>query len=310
MSENHIVLGAAGVSGRSLIKALQESGKTVTAVARSEHFSEIEQRSADLLDPDQAMHAVAGASHVYICVGLPYSSKVWQRDWPALMRNVVNACERTGASLIFLDNVYMYGPTPLSHPFDESHPQDPPTRKGKARKQTAEILLEAHREGRVQAVIGRSADFYGPEVTASMLYISVLERMLQGKAPQAIGPLNTPHTYAYVPDNARALIALAEEPSAYGEVWHLPVSKPVTIKEAVAEMNRTLETGFTPSQVPRPILKLMGLFIQPIRELGEMLYQFDEPYIMDDNAFRRKFPGFKATRFQQGIEAMVKSFQK
>lgn len=309
MNNAHIVLGAAGVSGRALIDVLQESGKTVTAVSRSAKFSDIEQREADLLDPDQAMRAVKGASHVYLCAGLPYSVRVWQRDWPLLVQNVVQACEKADARLIFLDNIYMYGPAPLAVPFDESHRQDPPSRKGAARKQAAGIILQAHLEQRIQAVIGRSADFYGPGVTNSMLYISMLERMLQGKPPQALGRLDVPHTFAYVPDNARALAALAAADSVYGKAWHLPVSEAVTLHEAVNTINSVLETELTPTTVPRPMLKMMGLFVSPIREIGEMLYQFDDPYIMDDSAFRRTFPDFAATPFQEGIRSMVQSFQ-
>ena len=90
------------------------------------------------------------------------------------MQNVINACIETNATLIFFDNVYMYGPSPLTIPFDENHPQKPSTKKGLARKQTADLLLKAIDENKLKAVIARSADFYGPFAVNSSFYISFL----------------------------------------------------------------------------------------------------------------------------------------
>jgi hypothetical protein len=37
------------------------------------------------------------------------------------------------------------------------------------------------------------------------------------------------------------------------------------------------------------MVKLLGLFVPPLREIDEMLYQWDEPFVADDRAFRARF---------------------
>jgi nucleoside-diphosphate-sugar epimerase len=226
------------------------------------------------------------------------------------MTNVISACEKAGARLIFLDNMYLYGPAPLSVPFNEKHARNPVSEKGKTRKIISDMLLNAHESGRVKAVIGRSADFYGPNVINSPLYISFIERMLMGKAPQSLGKTNIKHTYSYTKDNGRALVQLALDDSTYGQEWHLPVSRAMTIDEIVVEINRVMNTNFKATIIPRVMLKIMGIFIPNIKEVNEMLYQSDFTYIMNDEKFRMHFPDFKVTEFEIGIKEMINSFKR
>lgn len=307
--ELHVVLGGSGAIGRAVIKALQAKKLQVRSVERSKKVKGVDTVMANLLDTDQAIKAIKGASHVYLCVGLPYRSDVWKSDWPKLMKSVVNACSTNSAKLIFFDNIYMYGPAPLSTPFDEKSAQHPTTNKGKARKQTADLLLEAHKSGKVKALIGRSADFYGPNAVNSPFYISFLERMNKGKNPQVLAKKGMPHTYAYSVDNGRALVELALDDSAYGQAWHLPVGEPITIDDALTIMNKIIGTSFKASYMPRPLLGLLSVLVPPVKEVKEMLYQFDSPYIMSDKKFRTKYPNFVTTSYDDGFRAMVESFK-
>jgi nucleoside-diphosphate-sugar epimerase len=241
---------------------------------------------------------------------LEYSSKVWARDWPIVMDNVIYACEKSQSKLIFLDNIYMYGPVPLSVPFDESHPRSPSSQKGKVRKLISEMVLQANKQGRIKAIIARSADFYGPNVTNCALYPSLIENIINNKNPQSIGKLNVKHSYAYIPDLGKALVLLALEESCYGEVWHLPVSESITISEIIILINKILRTNFEVSYVPSILRKTLSLFISPLRELNEMMYQFDYDYVMSYDKFQKKFPKFKATQMEEGLRNMLTSFQK
>lgn len=307
--ELHVVLGGSGAIGQAVIKALQDKNKTVLVVERSKIVEGAETILANLLNEADTEKAVKGASHVYICVGLPYSSDVWQRDWPKLMQSVINACAANNAKLIFFDNIYMYGPAPLSVPFDERSEQQPSTHKGRTRKATSDLLLSAHESGKVKALIGRSADFYGPNAVNSPFYISFLERIIKNKNPQVLGKKGVLHTYAYSLDNGRALVELALDDSAYGQVWHLSVGEPITIDDALTIINSVMHSSFKASYLPRPLLGLLSLFIPPIKEVKEMLYQFDNPYIMSDKKFRTNYPNFQTTSYEKGFKAMIDSFK-
>lgn len=305
----HVVLGAAGSVGQSVVEELQLRQLNVKAVVRTKTIKGVETVQADLMDLDQAIHVIAGASHVYLCIGLPYNAKIWKNQWPKIMENVIKACEKAQAKLIFLDNIYMYGPPPLNVPFTEDHLKEPASNKGKTRKIIRDMLMHAHEMGRVKAVIGRSADFYGPHVKNSPLYISFIERIIKGKSPQSLGKTDIKHTYSYVKDNGKALVSLALDESTYGQEWHLPVSEPLTVDEIVNEINHLLKSDFKATVVPRLMLKIMSTFISPVKEICELLYQNDYTYIMSDRKFRDHFPDFNVTDFKKGINEMINSFK-
>lgn len=308
-SSLHVVLGASGSIGQAVIHELGILGLPVRAVGRRVNIPGVENHQADLLDAEQARAATDGASHVYLCVGLPYRSEVWERDWEIIMGHTIAACQLAGARLIFLDNIYMYGPAPLQNPITEAHPQAPMTRKGRARKRTADLLLRAFESGKLQGLIGRAADIYGPLAVNSPLYISVLDRMLQGKSPQLISPPDVPHRFACTTDLGRALVALALDETTYGEVWHLPVGPLSSMGEMITTLNTILGTDLKPSVLPGLLRKILGLFISPLREASEMRYQFEQPYHFSAAKFHAHFPAFQITPYAEGLAAMVRSFQ-
>lgn len=307
--QRHLVLGGAGAIGQATIAELKNRGLQVQAIERSKRADGVETINADLLDRKRTVDSIHGATHVYVCVGLSYKSKIWQEQWPQLINNVIDACSQANAKLIFFDNVYMYGPPPLSIPFDETHPQTPQTKKGKVRKIVADLVLDAHKTRKVQAVIGRSADFYGPNAKISSLYIGFLERILQGKNPQGLGKANQEHTYAYTLDNGKALVELALDDSTYGQVWHLPVGKMITNEKVLEIINNELHTNHKISYMPKTLLGPISLFVPMINEVKEMLYQFDNTYEMSYEKFHKKFPNFIPTDYEKGIQEMIMSFR-
>jgi nucleoside-diphosphate-sugar epimerase len=302
-------MGGAGAIGRGVINALRERQLEVMAVERSKTVPGVTTRRADLLDAAQTDHATADATHVYLCVGIPYNTRAWLAEWPIVMHNTIAAANRAGARLVFVDNIYMYG-APLAVPFSESHSQDTHTRKGAVRKAVADTLLAAHSAGKVKAVIGRSADFYGPGAANTNLYQAVLRRMLAGQAPKSIVRIDVGHTYAYTLDNGRALVNLALDEAAYGQVWHLPVGEPVTIGEVTAIVNGILSTDLKPVVLPRPIRPVLTLCVKRLREIKDQLYQFDNPYVMSDHKFRDRYPDFQVTPYEDGLRATVESFTR
>ena len=334
----HTVLGATGATGKAVIEELRKQdldNSSIRAVARNtENINQdikfdnsnpnehIEIVQADLLDSSQTKEAIKDSSYVYLCVGLPYRSDVWEKEWIKIMQNVVSACEENNSKLIFFDNIYMYGNKVdknnsknsgqkfLQNPITETHPQFPSSRKGKARKETANFLLKAINNGKIQALIARSADFYGEEATNSTFYISFLENMLKNKAPQSVAKPNIKHTYSFVEDNAKALVLLALNEDTYNQVWHLPVGKPITIEEITAIFNQKLGTNYATSFLPNFMRKILSLFVTPLKEVGEMLYQFEEEYVLSFEKFATRFPNFNVTSYEKGIEKMIASFQE
>lgn len=156
---------------------------------------------------------------------------------------------------------------------------------------------------------GGKKDFFGPGSKNSVFYVSMLERMLKGKGPQAIAPKGVKHTYAYTMDAGRAMVMLAMDESTYGQVWHLPVGGGLAAEEIAALMNKELGTDYKISFLPGFMLKLLGLFMRPLRELNEMMYQFRQPYDMSWQKFKNHFPEFEVTPYDVALRETVKSFR-
>jgi len=297
----HAVLGGDGAIGRATLKALEVRGLKGKALTRAD---------ADAMDADALVKVLDGAEVVYDCVGLPYNSDLWTTGFPAISNALVSACEKVGAKIVYFDNVYFYGPAPLPVPFDENTPRTPPSQKGKARKTAVEIIMEAHRTGRVQASVGRAADFYGPGALNSPFYISFLENMLKGKSPQVAMPEGPLHTYAYTDDMGRGLVELALDDGAYGEEFHLPVGPAVKVSDMAALFNKELGTALKVTHIPDFVLCGLSLFKPLIREVHEMSYQYKTDYILSDAKFRQRFPEFASTSYEDGVAAMVDYFRK
>ncbi len=309
MKNLHVILGANGAVGMAIVKQLQLQNLPYRTVQRSMGSEPEHHRQADLLDPEETKNAIEGAAYVYLCTGLPYESKVWEMQWPLLMQNVINACVQHSAKLIFLDNMYMYGPAPLAVPYDESTPQQAFTRKGKVRKAVADMMLQAMQSGKLKGVIGRAADFYGPGATNSVLYFSFLERMLIGKAPQTLLKKGVVHTFASTTDVANAMVLLALDENNNGEVYHLPVGEAVTMDEMVNHFNEAFNTNLRPAYLPPFMVGILSLFIKPISEIKEMMYQFHQPYIMSWEKFKSRYPSFAPIGYKAGVKEMVDYFK-
>lgn len=139
---SHVVLGGNGIAGTETVKALLRRGQAVTSVGRRPStLAGVHSQVADLRDPAEALDALAGHSTAYFTVGLPYSARIWATEWPAILRQVIDAAVQHGTRLIYLDNVYAYGE--VAEPMTERTPLRPSSRKGRVRADAIQALQQA-----------------------------------------------------------------------------------------------------------------------------------------------------------------------
>lgn len=301
------ILGANGVIANELSRAIVASSPAIRQVSRNPRKVNPADETvvADLLDAQATTNAVSGSEVVYLVAGLKYDTSVWQEQWPKVMRNVINACKHHGARLVFFDNVYSYGR--VDGLMTEDTPFNPISKKGEVRAMIATMLLDEMRNGNLQAMIARAADFYGPNAVNSFPYATVFARLKAGKAPQWIGNPNAIHTFTYTPDTGHALVALGSSPEAYGQTWHLPTTKEPLTGADFARLACELAKQPDKLQVaPRWILRLMGIFVPVLRENKEMMYQFEYDYRFDSSKIESAF-GLQATPYRQGISESLRS---
>lgn len=303
----HTILGYKGAMGQATLRVLQRHKFEYRLVSRTTNAETRSAVKANLLFEKETDAAINGSDFVYLCVGLPYNHKVWEKEWVVIMNNVINACIKYDVKLIFLDNVYMYTHR-LPVPFDEDTLQKPKSKKGKVRKKLVDIFIEACTTRGLKGLIARSADFYGKGATNSVFYLSLLERILNGKNPQLLSGGNVKHTFAHVDDNAKAMVELALCESCYGQVWHLPVGSPVTMNELLEMVNEILKTKHKNVVMPGFMRIILPHFIPSLKEPLEIQYQFEQEYVMNFDKFKQQFPNFKITPYEEGIKDTVNYF--
>ncbi len=263
--------------------------------------------ACDVLEAAAVRAAAEGVSQIVLSVGFAYDSKVWRTDWPCAMSNVLTAAEAVGARMVFVDNLYMYGPQ--TEPLHESMPLRRYGTKPAVRAAITETWMSAHQTGRVRVAAVRASDFYGPGVTLSHLGAQGLGALAQGRPSMLVVDPDQPHDFAYVPDIARAVWSLLNAPDTdFGEAWHVPQA-PVRTTRQVLALGAT-EAGVVMKlrRVPMSLLPLLGVFNPFLSEMAEMRFQWDRPYRVDASKFTRRFWS-DPTPFEVGVPLTIQSFQ-
>lgn len=302
-NELHVIFGT-GPVGLAIMDELLAKGKRVRMVNLRGQTSlpeDVELMSGNAIEADFSTRACEGASVVYQALNAPYTQ--WSRLFPPLQQGVIQGAAAAGAKLVTLENVYMYG-KPGGQPLTEGTPYNAHTRKGGVRLAMTEELMQAHRDGKVRVAIGRASDFFGPRVLVSGMGERVFPPALEGKAAQVLGNPDMPHTYTYMPDIGKALVILGERDEALGQAWHLPNPQAVTTRRFVEMIFDEIGTEPKIQAPPKLILRVIALFNADLRESMEMLYQFEEPFVVDSSKFEAAF-GMTATPLEEAIAATV-----
>ncbi len=295
----HVVLGAGQIGPRVRDRLLAQ-GHRVRMVRRSAPGAALpglEWRSGDITDPAFAAEAMAGAAVVYDCTNPQYHQ--WDHSLLPLAEGALGGAARAGAKLVALDCLYAYGRP--AGPLTEDSPIAPCSKKGELRARQAELRWAAHRRGDVRVTIGRASDFFGADLPQSSFGDRTFLRMLAGKPVECMGDPDQLHSYSYVDDVARGLVTLGAHEQAVGKVWHLPVLAPQSTRALVAQLGRALGVEAETARM----LRGLGVFSPFLREVVEMTYQWEAPFVVDDGRFRAAF-GEGATPVAQAIEATAR----
>ena len=301
------ILGASGIIGTELAKALPAYTSSIRLVSR--HPKKVNENdelfAADLLNATQTQEAVRGSAIVYLTAGLVYKTKVWQEQWPVVMRNVIDACKLHRARLVFFDNIYMYGP--VNGVMTEETILNPTSEKGKIRAGIVTMLLDEINSGNLTGMICRAPEFYGPGRTMSVVNAMVFDNIRKGKKAQWLLNNNTKRTFIYTPDAAKATALLANSSNTWNQTWHLPCDNSFpTGKEFMQMISAVAGKEIKYSVLSRFMINLAALFVSPIREMKELLYQYEKDYVFSSDKFSKLFPDFVITPYKEGIAAILK----
>lgn len=303
-TEKHVIFGT-GAVGMAVWRELKRQGiEDVRLVNRSGSASgepEAKVLRGDAANASEAARMCEGASVVYHCAQPGYMH--WPKAFPALTDGILEGAAAAGAKLVFADNLYMYGR--VDSPLTENLPDRPAGSKGTVRAEMAGKLLEAHRAGKARVAIGRAPDFYGPGVRHSFLGERVFGFALRGKPVDVLGDPDVPHTYAYIDDFARGLAALGREDRALGAAWHIPSAETVTTRQLVRLLFEELGTEGKVRPTTRGLVSALGLFVPMMREIKEILHEFERPFVVDHGRFEAAFGAMETTPHREAVKRTV-----
>ncbi|WP_329104374.1 NAD-dependent epimerase/dehydratase family protein [Micromonospora sp. NBC_01699] len=298
----HVIVGA-GPVGSATATLLAERGDRVRLVTRRgsgpEHPA-IERIAADASDPDRLTRLAAGATALYNCANPAYHR--WPTDWPPLAHALLRAAEHSGAVLATVGNLYGYGP--VDAPMTEATPLRPNSVKGGVRVRMWQDALAAHRAGRIRATEVRGSDYLGAGAQTTLTLL-VLPKLLAGRRAVVPADLDAPHTWTYVGDVARTLVAAAGNERAWGGAWHVPSLPAESIRQVAARI-AALAQAPAPrlTRMPAPVLWLGGVFDPTVRELREVAYQFNAPFVLDSSAATALF-GIEPTPLDDALRETI-----
>nr|WP_121272106.1 NAD-dependent epimerase/dehydratase family protein [Pedobacter schmidteae] len=298
------ILGANGQIAEELARALKRSYTTdIRLVSRNpKKVNDTDTLfAANLLYRDKTDEAVSGSDIAYFTLGLPMDSKVWEGQFPVIMRNVIDACKKHRTKLVFFDNTYMYPQN--DKVLNEESQFAPVGRKGIVRKKLAEMLLQEMKTGQIEGVICRAPEFYGPGRTQSITNTFIFDAIKKNKKLQV--PINDRklRSLIWTPDASRATALIGNTPDAYGQTWHLPVDENrLSYMEFIALASEVYDRKFEYRVIPKFILKIGSIFNKQVSELQELLPRYAHDNIFEASKFRNRFPEFHITTFREGME--------
>lgn len=255
---------------------------------------------ADLLDAGQTAAAVEGSDVVYFTAGLPGNTELWERQFPTMLRNALDAARTAGARFAFFDNTYMYPQDDRIQ--TEDTPFAPVGRKGQVRAEMASMVLDEMARGDIPVLIGRAPEFYGPGRTQSFTNALIIDRLAAGKRARVPVRDDRLRTLIWTPDASRALARLGSTPDAYGQTWHLPVDddRP-TYREFVSLAADAFGRDAGYSVIPRWALNAAGVVSAQAREIRELLPRYEHDNRFDSTKFTTRFPDFRVTTYREGL---------
>ena len=301
------ILGSGGIIATELAKALVAYTSDIRLVSRNpEKVNTTDQLlAADLMDEKAINLAVKGSTIVYVTIGFPYDTKTWQETWPTFIANVVVACKKHKAKLVFFDNIYMYDEDYLDGMTEETR-ENPSSKKGKVRMQVVDMIWREIRSGSLSGLIARCADYYGPGIKRNgILREMVFDKLANGKKANWLMSDKYKHSFTYTPDAGKAVALLGNTEDAYDKVWHLPTApNPFTGKEWIENIVKALGVKLRYQVVSKFMIHIIGWFVLVVKEVVEMAYQYDRDYVFDSSKFENRFD-FVPTPYLAGIKDII-----
>src|SRR5690606_10916284 len=244
---------------------------------------------ATSIEQTEALAREARGAAVVVHAANPVYTR-WTREAVPLARAGMDVAARLGATSRLPGNVYNFGAS-MPALLDEDTPQRPSSRKGRIRA-TIEAELQARAADGLRGVVIRAGDFFG--AGTGSWFDQVIVRSLRAGKLVYPGPLDVAHAWAYLPDLARAFVAIAarRDLPAFTRLHfagHAPTGASflASLERAAESLGLRPASGWRHGRLPWPLLRAGGLVVPMWREITEMGYLWRVPHVLDGSALER-----------------------
>ncbi|MBI1169785.1 epimerase [bacterium] len=285
MSKIVLVLGASGLFGSHAAKAFAAAGWEVRKY----------KRGTDMTKAAEGVDVIVNGLN-------PPMYHNWKTLIPAITKRVIAAGLASGATVLVPGNVYVYGREP--GPWGPQTPQRPASRKGAIRVAMEADYRAASARG-LQVIILRGGDFLAPEVAGSFWNMVTLKSLARGRITTMTVP-EVPRAYAYLPDMARAAVALAEKRADLPAFTDMPFAGyTLSMEDLKARLERLMGQRLKFTAFAWWQMTLAAPFWELARELREMRYLYDLPHALDPAPLAAVLPEFRPTPLDTVLAAHV-----
>lgn len=289
------VLGATGGLGRNVVDACLARGHSVRALVRNPSTAELPSPvsviTGDATDVEKVKAACA-AEVVFFCVNPPFSS--WATAFPPLLEAAIAGARANGARLIFPGNVWIYGEVEPGVEVDESRQPAPTSERGKLRLSMEERLFSSGGDARLV----RLPEFYGPNVVT--LTARIFRAVLREERLLWPGPIDRVLELVFMPDAAKAMVALAELGASAPPRLHLPGSR-VTALQLLQEISTLAKKPWQVSSVPAWMLALAGIFDATAKGAHDIRHLQTHPVLLDGKLAERTLGSIPRTPLTEAL---------
>lgn len=306
-----LVLGANGRLGRAATLAFAGSGWRVLAqVRRAPQVGWPANVQPLVLPFDTADHAqavleaarLAGGADTLVYALNPsrYTRAAWRAQALPMLRRAMAVAQGLNARFVMPGNVYAYGST-MPEVLREDTPVCPDTEMGHIRQAMEVELAAAARRRELSSVVLRAGNFFGAG-QGSWLDLVMLTQLHRGRLVYP-GPMDVPVAWAYLPDLAQALVAVAQAwgPRAGFDTLHFQ-GHTLSGRDWLAGLEAM--TGRAPlraSSLPWGLMRLAGVFKPEWAALAEGRYLWERPHRLCPQALERRIGREPHTPFAQAL---------
>lgn len=284
MTQTILIYGASGKAGSNGARAFETAGWQVKRFNRA---------TESLREASQGVNVILNAAN-------PPKYHDWQNIIPQITRDVIDAAKASGATVLIPGNVYHFGDTPGV--WSEITPPRPVSRKGQIRLE----MEQAYRASGVQTIVLRAGDFIDPNADDCVISTIYMRGIVKGSITLP-SDAHIRHAFCYLPDWARALVALAQKRDTRDQLEDIPFEGLTlsgndikNILEKIA--NRDLK--FT--KFPWGMMRLLCPFWELARELQEMRYLWNTDHALSPVRLNTLIPDFQTTDAETVLHEMYR----